>query len=686
MDYFGDGAPDGNLDYEYLGNAVDDFGVGNLDAHGYHVAGILAGRFGGDDSWPGRVTGMLAGPLLLSVVDLTKVDPLDARNAAINRLRNIASADPTTVIFSESLGYGCTVDSTCVPLAVVRSRGAWWALKVREFELENSFVHFVAANNIEAPYAAADAAVGSVAGAAALRTDLVDGIGTPVPALTNTVVVENVWAAPEPFGTTCLHGSSFHGGHLAGSGVDAYSFTAASGAAGLESGTSMATPQAAGLAAMLLSIDPTLSPQQLKSILISSARPVSVVVNDDCSTWPTPAPLIDAYAAVLALDDAAALVSGNLPNVSVRGTLLDVDSSGQYREDDLDDVLSQLDTAAGAFNYGRFDFNGDGFSGGMTRAPFDLDVNGVIDAAVTLDMDGATITFNESNASDYDVACYYAYTPLYTGATGGLAETLAPYRQLGLCPATLSASVRLLSRNGYISAQCRASLFHEPDTSTEDQDFQTISQAPLPDPAQSANVSSVCNQSLAGASVTANSVTSVTVSESLSAGDQLAALSANVSVSSGAGINLSDPPDVLQRYAHIETAAGAVQRWELLVPEGVQVSVMASLNAAIGTSVHVATNGDRVELCPALTVVDEDEYQIYGWNEGTPRCTGAADVTTAQHFLGPFVGPTSVDLAMYAQSQWYGTAVTENGATLGVSGARASNGSVSISVTIQDSP
>jgi hypothetical protein len=77
--------------------------------------------------------------------------------------------------------------------------------------------------------------------------------------------------------------------------------------------------------------------------------------------------------------------------------------------------------------------NGDGHTGGTNRARFDLDVDGVIETSVAMTMGTATVGFAERAASDYDVACYYAYTPLYTDNTAGLAALLAPYRQLGLC-------------------------------------------------------------------------------------------------------------------------------------------------------------------------------------------------------------------------------------------------------------
>jgi hypothetical protein len=58
-DNFGAGAPNGDLDHAYDGDPAVDFGTGALNEHGYHVAGIIAGRFGGPETERGYVTGMV---------------------------------------------------------------------------------------------------------------------------------------------------------------------------------------------------------------------------------------------------------------------------------------------------------------------------------------------------------------------------------------------------------------------------------------------------------------------------------------------------------------------------------------------------------------------------------------------------------------------------------------------------
>jgi uncharacterized repeat protein (TIGR02543 family) len=59
-------------------------------------------------------------------------------------------------------------------------------------------------------------------------------------------------------------------------------------------GTSMATPHASGVAALLLSVNPTLTPSQIKNVLESNAEDLGTAGRDDVYGWG----LIDAYAAL----------------------------------------------------------------------------------------------------------------------------------------------------------------------------------------------------------------------------------------------------------------------------------------------------------------------------------------------------------------------------------------------------
>lgn len=172
-------------------------------------------------------------------------------------------------------------------------------------------------------------------------------------------------------------------------------------------GTSFAAPQVAGLAAYLWTLSDTLRaepPAATANLIVRTATP------NDIGT-----PLMDAYAAALALDR-----PGGEP--AVRRALLDVNDDGVF--DHLDLLLfaaayqladPDAPTIPAARDFSRFDMNGDGFTGGILIAAFDLDVAG-LDAnglpsieVVEAGVENYEIAFNEAALSDLQVLCYYAY-------------------------------------------------------------------------------------------------------------------------------------------------------------------------------------------------------------------------------------------------------------------------------------
>lgn len=441
MDYFNNyyssGAPNADLSAMFV---PADFGGPTLKwgppspvaEHGYHVLGIIAGTFGGTGD-RGLVTGMMPSTIDLRVEDLLRKDPLDAAT----RLFNLVKQTQGNVVINTSLGLGCKKDfpqtKVCQDPANIKLWAGNWATKVKDAGLENRILHVTTAGNTPSTDVAGlySATSNSIYAAAALRTDLTDTLGNAI-SLNNTLVVGDVANTtgvdannnPTPFTAQCLSERSFVGGNLGAIGTDVWSFTDPSSSAGNKSGTSMAAPQVAGLAAYMWGLKPTLTVQQLKNILITTARPVPVSADRGCSTHNVPGKIIDAYAAALALDE-----STNNPSLApIRRAILDLNNDGHFTETDLTTWMATLNvsTPPTSPDYSRHDLNGDGYTGGPRTAAFDLDIS-INPNSVTLStpptpysqitkpIGGQTITFNESILTDFQILCYYAYSPLYEG-------------------------------------------------------------------------------------------------------------------------------------------------------------------------------------------------------------------------------------------------------------------------------
>ena len=432
-DNFGDRVP--NKHFAVRATSAD-FDSGKLDSHGYHVLGILAGTFhAGDTTDPERdwVTGLYPSvwyPYLWAV-DLQKgYEGASIDTEIIQRLALLGK----NVVVNTSLGLPCNgtfADRSCVEPAALS-----WIEKVRGSalfatgltgpgSLENTFIHLTAAGNLrDAAPEDLDARYTSEWTAARLLAPLViTETATPVVNLTNTLVIENRQKSPAPLeGLGCSSPTSKFPGDLSGIGQNVWSLMGSSSGAGFKSGTSQATPQVAGLAAYLWDLRPTLTPQEIKDILIrtADASPCGGI---------NPMPLIDAYAAVLALDRGYA-------NARVRGTLLDVvDASGssddydwRFTEKDVEYYLGRFDTdkGAGAKDYSRYDLNGDGKTGGDSKAKFNLDMDyPPTYSTVHQIVEGNDVSFDENSLTDLDILCYYAYSPLYTGDTDKRKDLLA---------------------------------------------------------------------------------------------------------------------------------------------------------------------------------------------------------------------------------------------------------------------
>ena len=188
-------------------------------------------------------------------------------------------------------------------------------------------------------------------------------------------------------------------------------------------GTSFAAPQVAGLAAYLWMLSPELQTRPVEDTIAA--------IEDNTSSFPFG--LIDAYATVLSLDQTSALTPAT---AKMRMAILDLNSSGSFEASDLQafhDAYVDLDLVIEPTvqDYSRQDLNGDGFTGGSRAARFDLDPTGSEQfgarslSPVTTEVGGEERSFDEASVTDADVLCFYANSPLYTGALPAREEILS---------------------------------------------------------------------------------------------------------------------------------------------------------------------------------------------------------------------------------------------------------------------
>jgi len=422
QDFFGGGAPNSDFNVK---SAAGLYGTGKPDEHGYHVLGILAAKHGGTASDRGQATGIYPGTLQVLPFDLTWMDQPTIENQILFQ----AETSNQNIVVNSSVGHDpvCTesVLDCLTPLAQkwikkVRGLALYETGKTGPASLENKFLMLSAAGNVE-PSRPSDPALDSWYNAARLLTELDTEMGVRLDNLNNTLVIEDREnSSSQPYKADCLSDGSMHPGDLSAIGTDVWSLTGASAGADNFSGTSMATPQVAGLAAYVWTLAPGLTPQELLSLLSNTAR------SDACPSGGTSArPVIDAYSAVLAVDHDSALSGGGTPEAPVRLAILDLvddkgdpGGNGAFDEKDLERFLQEYSGAEGEIDYSRYDLNGDGWTDGRCdrTEKFNLDIDYPPSyGSVTQDMQGKAVSFDEAKATDMHVLCYYAYSPLYTG-------------------------------------------------------------------------------------------------------------------------------------------------------------------------------------------------------------------------------------------------------------------------------
>ena len=171
------------------------------------------------------------------------------------------------------------------------------------------------------------------------------------------------------------------------------------------SGTSMATPQVAGLAAYLWNLKPEATVAEIREILVQAYE------------QSYREGLVDAYLAVLCLD--------RWEDMAVRRAIFDVagnssspGSNGRFDEHDIDLFLDAFAAEQGLEqNWSRYDINGDGFTGGAHTIQFALGT-GFPPVFVTnrgLHIADEWMLFDETAVDDRTALLFYSYSPLYEG-------------------------------------------------------------------------------------------------------------------------------------------------------------------------------------------------------------------------------------------------------------------------------
>lgn len=456
-DGFGGGVPGSGYDANFTDS---DFGPLSTSFHGYHVLGIALGNHNEINelnSEQNDVVGIFPEKLNVRTYDLKNVTNIvfnfswsRKMNSIIRLMRDIRSANPNAkIVLNTSLDSRDDIQNN-------EQHAYNWIGKVRgvtqQENLENAFVHFTGAGNLrknEARYPAKEASMFARAG---LEDVMINESSRKK--LKNIFVVENFrWTLqdvdirPLP---NCPSSLSIMEGNLSAIGTDVYSFgecvqrnsdgkcvnQEGDSKTSFASGTSMSSPQAAGLGAYVWSVNPNLSVSEVMEIIRSTAESITAPIRPGvfCNDIESQ-PVIDAYAAVLAAGGDRA-----------RSALLDVNEDGVFDEKDIEIYLREFDERSGALDYSRFDLNGTGKTGGNSTDRFDLN-HELTYGTVTQYIGGENVEFDESTLTDQEILCYYAYSDSFEGSGELRKELLNGVCTINKLPSVSTSSISLITEN-----------------------------------------------------------------------------------------------------------------------------------------------------------------------------------------------------------------------------------------------
>ena len=651
-DFYGDGRPD--TTYYDATFASGEYATGDPHSHGYHVLGIMVGAFDSvlapgtpdpDEQANDDVTGAVPATLRVRAVDLQAENTSNRNmNRAISRIEHILDGNADArIIVNTSLGNRSSAET------YARS----WTRKVRGWldattvgaGLEHTFLHFTSAGNAERDddgnIIATWPAVDNSTYTYAALGDMSATFGRDYPNLTNVLVVENRRnsahgaAGSRPL-AGCASDGSIMGGTLSAIGTSVYSFgTTLDSDLGLhdahapsnKSGTSMSSPQAAGVAALVWSLAPDLSVPALRDLLLATALDDPGPAVGPCNSA-APQPVVDAYAAVLAAGGQDAWRA-----------ILDVDGNGVFDEFDVAAYLAAFADQGATLSYDRFDLSGDGRSGSPSRTErVDLDGDGTY-GTVSRSIAGRTVSYDESAVSDHDVLCYHAYSSLYQGSTSARSELLD-----GVCA---HVAVRITTpRDG-------ATISHSGNVSFRAELYTTWPGAPAIDPApytitwsyaredgerahlgtvepgDTLNARPVCRDAVVTAEARHRNVARVSRDSvaftltSAGPGPWRTQVTLPESNPSYLNVNLSESTLALQGMAWRPTCAGP----EVAAPSALRWSI-------VGDTSFAPVSGASLTVTPALLTVDgsftERTFQLR--REGGPATTHTVIPCTALAF------------------------------------------------------